>query len=99
MLAVKFLDKLAFIVSVSSGAVAAIAGGCSWTQTAVVAGCIAVVTPILNRWTSGRLAFAPRMLSTRDGVQNKSIDFTLTTSSPSGEFDETSNPISRWFAA
>lgn len=65
MSAVKFLDKLAFIVSVSSGAVAAVAGGYSWTWTAVAAGCIAAVTPIVNRWTSGRLAFAPRMLSTR----------------------------------
>ncbi|MDE1006524.1 MAG: hypothetical protein OSB38_12745 [Paraburkholderia fungorum] len=65
MSTVKFLDKLAFIVSVSSGAVAAVAGGYSWTRTAVAAGCIAAVTPIINRWTSGRLAFAPRMLSTR----------------------------------
>lgn len=65
MSTVKFTDKLAFIVSVSSGIVAAVAGGYSWTLTAVVAGCIAAVTPIINRWTSGRLAVAPRMLSTR----------------------------------
>lgn len=65
MSAIKLLDKLAFIVSVSSGAVAAIASGYSWTRTAVVAGCIAAVTPIINRWTNGRLAFARRTLSTR----------------------------------
>lgn len=65
MSALKFLDKLAFIVSVSSGTVAAFAGGYSWTKTSVVAGCIAAVTPIINRWTSGRLTFAPRTLSTR----------------------------------
>ncbi|MDN7905230.1 hypothetical protein QZM18_14040 [Burkholderia diffusa] len=68
MSSVKFLDKLAFIVSVSSGTVAAVAGGYSWTRTAIAAGCIAAVTPIINRWTSGKLAFAPRMLSTRQAA-------------------------------
>lgn len=65
MSAVKLLDKLAFIVSVSSGAVAAVAGGYSWKRTAVAAGCIAAVTPIINRWTSGQLVFATRMLSAK----------------------------------
>lgn len=68
MSAVKLIDKIAFIVSVSSGTVAAVAGGYSWTRTAVAAGCIAAVTPIISRWTSQRLVFAPRMLSAKQAA-------------------------------
>lgn len=59
----KFVDKFAFTISVTSGVVAALAGGYGWIRTAVVAGCLAAIAPIVNRWTSARLAFAPRVLS------------------------------------
>lgn len=61
----KFVDWFAFAISVLSGVVAAFAGGYGWTRTAVLAGCLAAVAPIVNRWTGGRLAFAPRVLSSR----------------------------------
>lgn len=45
----KIIDRAAFSVTVCAGAVAAIAGGFNWTRIAVVAGCIAVIAPIVNR--------------------------------------------------
>jgi len=35
-----------------------------WTRTAVVAGCIAAVAPVANRWLSAKLTFAPRTYRT-----------------------------------
>lgn len=59
----KLVDKLAFVGTVASAAVSAVAGGNGWTRTAVASGCLAAAIPIVNRWSSARLAFAPRMLS------------------------------------
>jgi hypothetical protein len=67
----KFVDRFAFAISVLSGVVAAFAGGYGWTRTAVLAGFLAAVAPIVNRWTSGRLAFAPRVLSDRQSAALK----------------------------
>jgi hypothetical protein len=64
----KFVDKFAFAISVTSGVVAAFAGGYGWTRTAVVAGCFAAIAPIINRWTSAQLTFAPRVLSDRQSA-------------------------------
>lgn len=61
----KFVDRFAFAISVVSGVVAAFAGGYGWTRTAVASGCLAAIAPIVNRWASGRLTFAPRALSKR----------------------------------
>lgn len=67
----KFVDWFAFAISVLSGVVAAFAGGYGWTSTAVLAGSLAAIAPIVNRWTSGRLAFAPRVLSGRQSAALK----------------------------
>lgn len=58
------MDRLAFIVTVIAGAIAAVAGWYSWQITAVVAGCTAAVVPIINRLTAKRIA-GPRSLSPR----------------------------------
>lgn len=68
MSTVKLIDRFAFIVAVSSASVSAVAGGYGWTRTAVASGCIAAVIPIINRWTSGHLTFAPRVLSNKQAA-------------------------------
>ncbi len=67
----KLIDRTAFLVTVVAGAVAAVAGGFNWTRTAVVAGCIAVIAPIVNRVTNARQqkAMGPRSLSTKQHQQ------------------------------
>ena len=64
----KFVDRFAFAISVTSGVVAAFAGGHGWTRTAVASGCLAAIAPIVNRWTGARLTFAPRALSNRQSA-------------------------------
>lgn len=64
----KFVDRFAFGISVTSGVVAALSGGNGWTRTAVASGCLAATAPIVNRWTSAQLTFAPRTLSNRQSA-------------------------------
>ena len=71
MFTVKQIDKLAFIGTVVSAAGSAVASGNGWTRTAVATGCIAALIPIINRWTSSHLIFAPRVLSTRQATALK----------------------------
>lgn len=67
----KIIDRAAFSITVAAGAVAAMAGGFNWPRTAVVAGCIAVIAPIVNRMTTARQQtvlldqLGPRSLSTK----------------------------------
>lgn len=68
MTTVKQIDRLAFFVTVASATVSAVAGGYGWPRIAVASGCIAAVIPIINRWASGHLTFAPRVLSDRQAV-------------------------------
>lgn len=43
------VDLVAFCITIAAGILAALAGGLGLTRTAVAAGCIAVVAPIVNR--------------------------------------------------
>jgi len=49
-----FVDRTAFYVTVAAGTAGAVAGAYNWSNTAVAAGCIAAITPILNRITAAR---------------------------------------------
>lgn len=51
----KVIDRVAFLATVFAGTLAAFAGGYGWAITAVVAGCIAAVGPIVNRIAAARL--------------------------------------------
>ncbi|WP_445145080.1 hypothetical protein [Dyella sp. Tek66A03] len=50
----KIVDRTAFSVSVIAGITAAMASGLGWTKTAVAAGCITVIAPIINRIATAR---------------------------------------------
>lgn len=71
MKSLRLIDVGAFTVSIIAGSVAAIAGGAGWTSTAVVSGCIAALSPIVNRVVTSRQhadllsQLGPRKLSPR----------------------------------
>jgi hypothetical protein len=49
-----FVDRTAFYMTVAAGTVGALAGAYNWSNTAVAAGCVAAIAPILNRITAAR---------------------------------------------
>jgi hypothetical protein len=66
-----FLDRTAFYVTVAAGTVGAVAGVYNWSNTAVAAGCVAAIAPILNRITATReqKMRGPRVLSEKQREQ------------------------------
>lgn len=66
-----FVDRTAFYVAVAAGTAGAVAGAYNWSKTAVAAGCVAAIAPILNRLTAAReqKLRGPRSLSSRQRLQ------------------------------
>jgi hypothetical protein len=66
-----FVDRSAFYVTVAAGTVGALAGAYNWSNTAVAAGCVAAIAPILNRVTAAReqKMRGPRSLSDKQRQQ------------------------------
>jgi hypothetical protein len=66
-----FVDRTAFYVTVTAGTVGALAGAYNWSNTAIAAGCVAAIAPILNRLTAAQeqKARGPRALSMKQRQQ------------------------------
>lgn len=67
----KFVDRIAFYITVAAGAFGAVAGARNWTNAAVTAGCVAAIAPILNRVTAAwdNKLRGPRSLSNKQRLR------------------------------
>ena len=69
-------ERAAFFASVTAGAVAAVAGGLGWPATAIVAGCLAALLPVVGRIAANKLArvAAAEANSLIEGADSRAAD-------------------------